>query len=43
MSINLNDFAILKIRSVDYRCIINKISKSEPLNLLEKSRIYHKT
>ena len=34
MSINLNDIAILNIPGVDYRCIINGISKSEAVNVL---------
>ena len=29
---NLNDIAILNIHGVDYRCIINRISKSEAAN-----------
>ena len=33
MSINLNDIALLKIRDVDYRCIINGIDKSEAVSL----------
>ena len=37
MSINLNDLAILNIHSVDYRFIINKISKSEAVNLLQNA------
>ena len=37
MSININDIAILKIRSVDYRCNINGIIKSEALNLLRNA------
>ena len=34
MSINLNDIAILNILGVDYRCIINGISKSEAVKVL---------
>ena len=34
VSINLIDIAILNIKGVDYRCIINGISKSEALNLM---------
>ena len=30
MSINLNDFAILSICGVHYRCIVNGISKVKP-------------
>ena len=32
MSVNLNDTAILNIRRVDYRCIYNRISKTEAVN-----------
>ena len=35
MSINLSDIAILNIFSVGYRCIINGISRSETINLLQ--------
>ena len=35
MSINLNDIAILNICGIDYRCIINGISKSKAINLLK--------
>ena len=35
MSINLDDIAILNIRGVDYRCIINRISETEAANLLQ--------
>ena len=37
MSINLRDIAILNIHDVDYCCIINGISKSEAINLLQKA------
>ena len=37
MSINLNDIAILNICGVDYRCIINRISKREAVNLLRNA------
>lgn len=37
MSINLNDISILNIHGIDYRSIMNKISKSEAVNLLQKS------
>ena len=45
MSFNLSDIAILKIKNVDYLCIITGISKIEAINLMknidltEKSRI----
>ena len=35
MFINLNNIAVLNICGVDYRCIINSISKGEAVNLLE--------
>ena len=35
MSINFSNLAICNIQRVDYRWIINKISKSEPVNLLQ--------
>ena len=35
MSIILNDIAISRINSADYRCIINGISKSDGLDLLK--------
>ena len=34
MSMNLSDIVILNIRGVAYHCIINKISKSETMGLL---------
>ena len=34
MSLNLNDTAILNIGSVEYWCIINKISKDDAINIL---------
>ena len=37
MSINLNDIAILNIRGVDYRCIINRIRKSDTVDLLQNA------
>ena len=36
-SMNLSDIASLNINGADYDCIINKISKSEAANLLEKT------
>ena len=35
MSINLNGIAILNSRGVDYCCIINGISKSDAVNLMQ--------
>ena len=37
MSINLNNIAILNIRGVDYRCIIDGISKTDAANLLQNA------
>ena len=37
MPIKLNDIAILNIRGVDYRCIINRISKNDAVNLLQSA------
>ena len=34
LRMELNSIAILNIHDVDYRCIINGISKSEAINLL---------
>ena len=31
---NLNDIAILNMSGVDYGCVINRISKSEAINLI---------
>ena len=33
MSVNFNDIAILNVRGIDYCCIINGISKSEPMGV----------
>ena len=35
LSVNISDIAIITIKTVDYRCIIHHISKSEATNLLE--------
>ena len=34
MSMNLSDITILNIKSADYRCIISRTSKIEPINLM---------
>ena len=39
MSININSVAILNIRGVHCRCIINEISKNDDLNLLQKAEL----
>ena len=35
MSMKLSDNAILNIKDADYRCIINRISKNEAINLMQ--------
>ena len=42
MSMNLNVNVILKIHGIDYRCIINKIGKSEAINLLQNADLTEK-
>ena len=37
MAMNLSDIAILNIHGADYCCILNRISKSEAVNLLQKA------
>ena len=37
MSMNLNDIAILNIKSANYCCIISRISKNEAINLMQKT------
>ena len=37
MSINLSDIAIIKIKSSDYCCIINLISKNDAINSLQNA------
>ena len=37
MSMNFRGIAILNINGVGYRCIVNGISKSEAVHLLEKT------
>ena len=38
ISINLNNIAILNIEVTDYHFIINRISKREVVNLLQKAK-----
>ena len=33
LSVNISDIAITTIKTVDYRCIIHSISKSEAIDL----------
>ena len=35
LCLNISDIAIITVKSVDYRCIIYAINKSEAVNLLE--------
>ena len=43
MSMNHRDIAILKIKNVDYCCIITGISKSEVINLLQNNNLAEKS
>ena len=43
MSTNLNDFAILNIKSADYCCIISGISKSGAINLMQNTDLAEKS
>ena len=42
MAMNLSDIAILIINSVDYRCIISRISKGEAINLMQNINLTEK-
>ena len=37
LCLNISDIAIIIVKSIDYRCIIHDISKSEAIHLLENS------
>ena len=39
MSVNFNVIAILNINGANYRCIINGISKSDVVNLLQNTNL----
>ena len=39
---NLNDIVSFSIHSIDYRCLINRISKSEAANLLQNADLRKK-
>ena len=39
MSVNLNNIAILNIKSSYYRCIISLISKNEAINLIQNAHL----
>ena len=43
MSMNLSNVAILNLNSVDYHYIINAISKSKAVNLLQKANLNEKS
>ena len=42
MRINLRVIVVLSINDADYRCIINRISKSDAENLLENADLVQK-
>ena len=42
MSMNLSDIAILNINCADYRCIINRISKNDTINVLKNVDLIEK-
>ena len=43
ISMNYSNIAILKIKNVDYRCIITGISKSEAINLMQDINLTEKS
>ena len=43
MSMNFSDTTILNIKGYDYRCIINRMSKSEAVNLMQNTDLTKKT
>ena len=42
MSMNLSNIYILNIENADYRCIVNRISKSEAIKLLQNFNLTEK-
>ena len=42
VSVNLSDIAILKINGAAYCCIINEISKSDAVNVLQNADLTQK-
>ena len=42
MPVNLDNIATLNIRCVNYCCIINKISKSDAVNVLQNADLTEK-
>ena len=43
ISMNLNDIAVLNIKSSDYCCIVSLISNNEAINLLQNSDLTEKS
>ena len=43
MSMNLSNFSILNIKSSDYFCIINLITKNEGINLIQNADLSEKS
>ena len=43
MSLNISGISVLNINGIDYRCIINGISKIEAINLLQKPDLKEKS
>ena len=39
LNVNISKIAIITVKNVDYRCIIENISKSEAINWLENSAL----
>ena len=39
---NLNDFLILRVKSVDYRCCVVNMSKKDAISLLNNSMLDNK-
>ena len=37
LCLNINNIAIIAVKNVGYRCIINNINKSEAISILENS------
>ena len=43
ISVNLSNIAILEIHVVEYHCVINEISKSEAINLMQNIDLSEKS
>ena len=39
LCINIIDIVIITVKGIDYRCIINRITKSDRINSLENSAL----